>query len=87
MNESDKIILAIIEEIYPEWIERKKSQYSNLEGYDKYKKVVLDVFGYDIERAVLEVERSTDFTDLERKLEFMKLSKKLKEEEKKKKKK
>ncbi|MCX4269171.1 MAG: hypothetical protein OSJ62_11000 [Lachnospiraceae bacterium] len=85
MDESDKILLDIVETLYTEWLEIQKRKYSDLEGYDKYKKIILDTFGYDIERASIEQERNTDFTNLERKLQIMKLNQKLKEEEKKKK--
>ncbi len=87
MDESDKIVLDIVETLYIEWLEMQKRKYPDLEGYEKYRKIILDTFGYDIERASLELERNTDFTNLERKLQIMKLNKKLKEEEKKKKRK
>ncbi len=85
MDESDKIVLKIIEILLPEWLDRKNKQYPDLDGYDFYRQIVLDAFEFDMERAAMEQERSADFTGLERKLEIMKLNQKLKEEAKKKK--
>lgn len=87
MEQSDRIVLNMIETFYPEWVEREKKRYPNAEGYEKYKQIILNTFGYDIERAAMEQERGTDFGELERRLQLMKLSQELKEEEKQKKKK
>ncbi len=85
MDESAKIVFDIITVLYPEWIEGQKIKYSGMEEYDQYKQVILNVFGYDIERATLEQERNVDISDLEKKIEIMKLIAKLRESEKKKK--
>lgn len=45
------------------------------------------IFGYNIERLTSEQERNADTSDLERKIEIMKLIRKLQESEKKKKRK
>lgn len=82
MNESDKLVLEIIETIYSDWLECQKKRYPNLNEYEKYKQIILDTFGYDIDRIVIEQERGTDFTELERKLKIMKLSKELREKQK-----
>lgn len=87
MNESDKIILEIMKEIYPEWIERQKRRYPDLEGYDRYKQIILDTFGYDIDRVTMELERGIDSSSLERRIQIMDLTHSLKNEEKKKKRK
>ena len=87
MGESEKIVFDIITLLYPEWIESQKDKYPGMEEYDQYKQIILNVFGYDVERAVSERERNADFSDLERKIEIMKLIAELKESEKKKEKK
>lgn len=85
MNEEEKIVCQIIEIFYPEWIADQKKKYTELEGYDLYKQILLDVFGFDLDRAVMEQERAVDTSALERKLEIMKLKNELKNAEKKKK--
>lgn len=85
MDESAKIVFDIITLLYPEWIERQKNKYSEMEEYDQYKQVILNVFGYDIERATLEQDRNVDVSGLAKKIEIMKLIAKLRESEKKKK--
>lgn len=87
MEESERIVFDIITLIFPEWIEKQKNRYRDMEDYNKYKQIILDVFGYDIERATSEQERTADVSDLERKIEIMKLIRKLQETEKKKKRK
>lgn len=87
MDESEKIVFDIITLLYPEWIQRQKNRYSGMETYDQYKQIILDIFGYNIERLTSEQERSADTSDLERKIEIMKLIRKLQESEKKKKRK
>ncbi len=84
MNESDRIVLDIITLLYPEWIEKQKNRYKGMEAYDQYKRIILDVFGYDIERVSSEQERNADTSYLERKIEIMKSIRKLQESEKKK---
>lgn len=85
MNEEEKIVCRIIEIFYPEWIASQKKKYTDIEGYDLYKQILLDVFGFDLDRVVMEEERAIDTSGLERKLEIMKLKKELKQSEKKKK--
>lgn len=82
MDESDKLVLEIIETFYSDWLECQKKRYPNLSEYEKYKHIILDTFGYDIDRIVIEQERGIDFTELERKLKIMKLSKELREKQK-----
>ena len=84
MNESDRIVVDIITLLYPEWIEKQKNRYKGMETYDQYKRIILDVFGYDIERVRAEQERTFDSSNFERKIEIMKLIKALQESEKKK---
>lgn len=84
MNESDRIVFDIITLLYPEWIEKQKNRYKGMETYDQYKRIILDVFGYDIERVRAEQERTFDSSNFERKIEIMKLIKALQESEKKK---
>lgn len=84
MSESDKMVLDLIQLLYPEWIQNQKEQYYDLEEFDQYKQILLNTFGYDIERMVFERERNVDTTELERKIEIMKLIKNLRETEKKK---
>ncbi len=84
MDESAKIVFDIITLLYPEWIEKQKNKYCGIEEYDQYKQVILNVFGYDIERATLEQERNVDISDLEKKIKIMKLIAKLRESENKK---
>lgn len=79
MNESDNLVLEIIEAFYSEWLECQKKRYPNLNEYDTYKQIILDTFGYDIDRIVIEQERGTDLSELERKLKIMKLAQKLRE--------
>lgn len=85
MNESEKIVFDIISLLYPEWIKNQKNQYREMEEYDQYKQIFLNVFGYDIERAVSEQEKNMDTSVLEKKIKIMKLIGKLRESEKKKK--
>lgn len=85
MEESDKIVLRIIEIFYPEWVKCQKKKYIELDGYGLYKQMLLDTFGYDLDRVVLEQERALDLSDMARKLEISKLKSELKKEEKKKK--
>lgn len=85
MNEEEEIVRRIIEVFYPEWIACQKKKYTNIEGYDLYKQILLDAFGYDLDRAVMEQERAVDTSGLERKLEIMKLKNELKQAEKKRK--
>lgn len=85
MGESEKLVFDIIAILYPEWIENQKDKYRGMEEYDQYKQIILNVFGYDIERAISEQERNVDISDLEKKIEIMKLIGKLRESEKKKK--
>lgn len=85
MEESEKIVLKIIETFYPEWIIYQKEKYIEYEGYELYKQMLLDVFGYDLDRVAMEQERAMDLSCLERKVEMAKLKNELKKEEKKKK--
>lgn len=85
MDESEKIVFDIITLLYPKWIEKQKNKYCGIEEYDQYKQIILNVFGYDIERATLEQERNVDISDLEKKIKIMKLIAKLRESENKKK--
>lgn len=82
MNESDNLVLEIIEAFYSDWLECQKKRYPNLSEYEKYKQIILDTFGYDIDRITIEQERGTDLSELERKLKIMKLSKELREKQK-----
>lgn len=83
MSESEKIVFEIIKQLYPEWIQNQKGQYYGMEEFDQYKRILLNTFGYDIERMALEQERNVDTADLERKIEIMKLIKNLRNTEKK----
>lgn len=85
MDDSAKIVFEIITLLYPDWIEKQKNKYCGMEEYEQYKQVILNVFGYDIERVTLEHERNVDTSVLEKKIEIMKLIAKLRESEKKKK--
>ena len=85
MNSSEKIVFDIIALLYPEWIENQKDKYQGMEEYDQYKQIILNVFGYDIERAISENERNVDISGLEKKIKIMKLIGKLRKSEKKKK--
>lgn len=85
MNESEKIVFEIISLLYPEWIKNQKNKYPGMEEYDQYKQIILNVFGYDIERAISEEERNIDTSGLEKKIEIMKSIEKLRKSEKKKK--
>ncbi len=85
MNEEEKIVCQIIEIFYPAWIANQKKKYTKLEGYALYKQILQDVFGFDLDRVVLEQERAVDTSGIERKLEIMQLKKELKDAEKKKK--
>ncbi len=82
-DESDKTAFEMAAMLFPEWIVRKKQQYTGIEGYELYQKIFKDVFEYDINRMSIEPERGTDFAAL--KIKLMKLNKKLKKDEKKKK--
>lgn len=84
VEESERIVLKIIEMFYPEWIRCQKEKYIELEGYELYKQVLRDVFGYDLDRIAMEQERAMDLSCIERKVEIAKLKKELKKEEKKK---
>ena len=83
MIESEKIVFEIIKQLYPEWIQNQKGKYYGLEEFDQYKQILLNTFGYNIERMALEQERNVDTTDVERKIEIMKLIKNLRDTEKK----
>lgn len=85
MTELEKTVFEIITLLYPEWIENQKDKYQGMDEYDQYKQIILNVFGYDIERAASEQERNVDTSSLEKKLEIMRLIRKLQESEKKKK--
>lgn len=85
MEESEKIVLEIIQVFYPEWVRCQKEKYIGLEGYELYKQMLLDVFGYDLDRVAMEKERALDLSGMERKLEITRLKGELKKEEKKKK--
>ncbi len=87
MDESEKIVLDIIQVLYPEWIKSQKSKYQGIEEYEQFKQIILNVFGCDIERAEVEQERNVDVAELERKIKIMKLNKELREAEEKKKRK
>ena len=87
MNESDNLVLEIIETFYSEWMECQKRRYPNLDEYEKYRQIIIDTFGYDIDRIVIEQDRGTDLSELERKLKIMKLNKELREKQKNKKRK
>lgn len=87
MEESEKIVLQIIEIFYPEWVRCQKEKYMELEGYELYKQMLLDVFGYDLDRVAMEQERALDLSYMERKFEITKLKNELKDELKKKEKK
>lgn len=81
MGESEKIVLDIIQCLYPEWIENQKNKYQGMEGYNQYRQIILDTFGYDMERKSIEKERSLDTSGLERTIEILKLAEKLKNSE------
>lgn len=85
MTELEKTVFEIITLLYPEWIENQKDKYQGMDEYDQYKQIILNVFGYDIEREASEQERNVDTSSLEKKLEIMRLIRKLQESEKKKK--
>lgn len=87
MDESEKIVLDIIQVLYPEWIKSQKSKYQGIEEYEQFKQIILNVFGCDIERAEVEQERNVDVAELERKIKIMKLNRELREAEEKKKRK
>ena len=83
MDELKRIVFDIVTLLYPKWIESQRKKYPNME---EYKKIILDFFGYDIERAALEQEHNINISELERKIKIMKLNEQLKEEARKKKK-
>ena len=85
MDESEKMVFKIIEIVYPEWIKLLKEKYSELEGYELYRQILLETFGYDLDRMTMEQERAIDVAGIERKMEVLKLKNELKREEKKKK--
>lgn len=84
-EESDKAAFGITAMLFPEWIARIKQQYSDIDGYELYQKIFMDVFKYDINRMAIETERGADLAALERKIKLMKLNEKIKKNEKKKK--
>lgn len=79
MNESDNLVLEIIEAFYSDWLECQKKRFSNLNEFEMYRQIILDTFGYDIDRIAIEQEHGTDLSELERKLKIMKLAQKLRE--------
>lgn len=85
MEESEKIVLKIIQVFYPEWVRYQKEKYKEQEGYEFYKQMLLDAFGFDLDRVAMEQDRALDLSGMERKLEITKLKRELKKEDKKKK--
>ena len=85
MEESEKIVLKIIQVFYPEWVRDQKEKYKEQEGYEFYKQMLLDAFGFDLDRVAMEQDRALDLSGMERKLEITKLKMELKKEDKKKK--
>lgn len=82
MDESEKITLKIIVLFLPEWISCQKEKHKELEGYELYKQIILDAFGYDLDRMAMEQERALDVSAIKRKIEILRLKDELIKEEK-----
>lgn len=87
MERSEEIVLAIIKELYPEWIKRKRAEYGELGQYEQFEAIFREVFHYDIRKACGERDHAIDYTELNRKINIIKLNSQLQDEIKKKEKK
>lgn len=77
MECSEEIVLEIIKELYPEWIKREREKYRALSEYEQFVMILKTNFFYDIKRACGERDHGMDYTELERKLNIIKLNSQL----------